>query len=339
MTRKKTTTGTMGSKRKTDSKKDKAEKAKAKEQAAPKAVEQKAHEVIPEVAVELLATYETLPDRAAILAEFADHYRDAAARALEAASAPPEPEPEAVVEEERPRLGQRRRKPTIDTPARYATRPQPSLTSVAGIDAPEGQGEGEPAAVVESSEDVPSLELPPPFEGAADAEEMASAIAPADPASEVGFEARPSSEVEPLSPFGAAPEADDLFALLKGDAPTRTVEEDLDFSYQTSQDQSSPFLVTPGAPAADDGATRMMSAFEDDGDALLGTPISQEALEAEIPTGEVEAEPAELIAPSDATTMIQAIADDDEEAAAPSAEPTPGPATRKSRKSSRKRKG
>ena len=107
--------------------------------------------------------------------------------------------------------------------------------------------------------------------------------------------------------------------------PATKTDSDFDFAFQATSDQSSPFLSTGLEPEAapDDGATRMIAAIGDDD---VGTPVAQEAIEA-------EAEPAaEYIAPNESTTMIQAMPDDE-----PPARETD--TVRRSRKSSKKRRG
>lgn len=295
MTRKKTTTGTMGSKRKTEAK----VKVAPEKAAAPKQAEHKANEVIPAVAIALLETYPALPDRSGILDQFADYFRAAKERAEALAIAPaPEPEPE------KPRQAERKVRPTLEPPRPRSAFDIPAATPVAEVAAPAYEPLAVEVAVVEEIAEV----APEPI-------------------------AEASPEPDPYSPFEAEParETDDLFALLAGETPSKAGDDDFDFSYQTSSDQSSPFLAAPSTfaeavtgqharPTLEDSATKMISAVEDDG--VFGTPIAQEALP-------VEAAPAH-IAPSESTMMIQAMPDD---------EPAEADAGRKSKKTSKKRRG
>ncbi len=304
MTRKKTTTGTMGSKRKTEAKVETTTKAKDKpaggdvagKAASPKRAEQKANEVIPEVACALLEANPSLPDQALILEEFSQHFRSAAARAealATASAAAVKAAPGSASEGEKQRGAERKRRPTVEPPSRLA----PRATS--------------------------SYEPPP----AAAAAPVAAEIAPvSDPIIDEPAPELVANDPEPeeVSMFAALEaeatrEPEDLFALLAADPTTsRATDDDFDFSYQSSSDQSSPFLAA--APLRDDSATVMVSAVEDD--AIFGTPIAQEALPAEpVPA---------TIAPNESTMMIQAMPDD---------EPAEAAATSKSRKSSKKRRG
>ncbi len=301
MTRKKTTTGTMGSKRKTEAK----VKVAPEKASAPKQAEHKANEVIPEVAIALLEANPTLPDRGGILDQFADYFRAAKERAEALASAPaPAPEPE------KPRVAERKVRATLEPP-------RPRMTSAFDM----------PAVVAPVAE----LVAPEPIAVATTFSVEETAEVEAEPLAEVEQPVT-SFEADPYSPFETEParETDDLFALLAGETPAKSSDDDFDFSYQTASDQSSPFLAAPstfadavtgehGRPVVDDGATRMISAVEDDG--VFGTPIAQEALPVEAPAH---------IAPTESTMMIQAMPDD---------EPTEAEAGRKSKKSSKKRRG
>jgi|GEM_PF-3323122 len=302
VTRKKTTTGTMGSKRKTETKaKDKpVEKA-----VPPKRAEHKANEVIPEVAVALLETHPSLPDQAFILEEFSEHFRSASTRAEALASAiaaAAKASPVAPEGDKQQRAGERKRRPTAEPPS---PRLSPRATSAYEP----------PAAVLASAPAAAPLAAVAAIE-----EEPATALVAAEPEPEMGSL---FAELE----AEATREPEDLFALLAAD-PTvpRAADDDFDFSYQTAADQSSPFLTAP-MPAAEreESATTMISAVEDD--ESLGTPIAQEALPAE-----ADVETATTLAPNESTMMIQAMPDDEP------AEADSG-AGRKSRKSSKKRRG
>ena len=300
MTRKKTTTGTMGSKRKTETK---AKDKPAEKVATPKRAEHKADEVIPEVAVALLEAHPSLPDRADILEEFAQHFRSAAARAeaSAAASAAAEKAASVATEGDRQRGGERKRRTTAEPPSRTVSRPVASF---------------EATVVATPAASAPVAVAAPVFESVMEDEPAAELIA-TEPEAEVSVFAALEAE--------ASREPEDLFALLAADPTTaRASDDDFDFSYQTSSDQSSPFLSAPmPAAALDEGATSMFGAFEDDG---LGTPLAMEALPAE----EEKPVPA-TIAPSESTMMTQAMPDD---------EPAEAEAAgRKSRKSTKKRRG
>lgn len=302
MTRKKTTTGTMGSKRKTETKvetkaKDKPAGDVAGKAASPKRAEQKANEVIPEVACALLEANPTLPDQALILEEFSQHFRSAAARAealATANAAAVKAAPGSASEGDKQRGAERKRRPTVEPPSRLAPRSTSSY-------------EPPPAAAAAPV----AAEIAPVFEPVIDDEPAPELVASEPEPEEVSVFAALEAE--------ATREPEDLFALLAADPTTsRASDDDFDFSYQTSSDQSSPFLAA--APLRDDSATVMVSAVEDD--AIFGTPIAQEALPAEpVPT---------TIAPNESTMMIQAMPDD---------EPAEAAATSKSRKSSKKRRG
>ncbi len=299
MTRKKTTTGTMGSKRKTEAK----VKVAPEKASAPKQAEHKANEVIPEVAIALLEAHPALPDRAGILDQFADYFRAAKERAEALAAAPaPAPEPE------KPRSAERKVRPTLEPP-------RPRMTSAF---------------------DAPVVAAPEPEAASPSAEPDAALDEVEAPLVEDVAEPEAAPEADLYSPFETEParETDDLFALLAGETPNKGGDDDFDFSYQTASDQSSPFLAAPSTfanavtgeharPAVDDGATKMISAFEDDG--VFGTPIAQEAMPAEPPP-----EAPAHIAPSESTMMIQAMPDD---------EPVEPDAGRKSKKTSKKRRG
>jgi len=299
VTRKKTTTGTMGSKRKTETKVETKAKEKPAEKAAPpKRAEQKANEVIPEVAVALLEAHPALPDQALILEEFSQHFRSAAARAEALASA------SAAAAQAAPASDsdkQRKRRTTVEAPARLSPRATSSYEPPV-VAAPAVSSVAAGAPVYESTEDVSSALEDEPAHAL-----VASEPEPEEPSVFAALEAEATREPE------------DLFALLAADPTTsRASDDDFDFGYQTASDQSSPFLAA--APLRDDSATVMVSAVDDD--AIFGTPIAQEALPVEAPA---------TVAPTESTMMIQAMPDE---------EPADGPAdTRKSRKSTKKRRG
>jgi len=360
VTRKKTTTGTMGSKRKADTKKERAEAAssggaaRAAKAVAPKE-QHKADEVIAEVAIALLEAHPTLPDKDYILESFASFYRDAAERAAAAAAAPvPEPAPEPEPEPK----PKRRASLTMDVASRPRPVSSPSVAPLAAV-APAAPAAVPVAQVLEVEEAQP-VEI---LEYEEDAGGIDALLAEAEGASE------------------ASAESDDLFALLAKEAEGK-VDDDFDFSFQTAADQSSPFFVAPAAPVVDEGATVVVEGLEAAVvDPFAGTPISQEALEADWqpssagPSGReadwqpssagpsgieadwqpgaavdaeeavIEAEeavgeqpdaeaPVALVEPSESTTLIQAMPDDE-----PADSGASAPQGRKSRKASKERRG
>lgn len=338
MTRKKTTTGTMGSKRKSDAKgKERADApSKAAERSAKAAAtkeQDRSDGVIPEVAIALLDAHPALPDKDHILEAFAVFYREvaerAAAAAIAAATRPPEPEPEP---EPKPK---RRTLPAADIASRPRLVSSPAVAPVAAV-------------------------LPVP--AAAPVPAVAEPIAAAAQVVEVE-EARPAEILEVDEEAGgldallaeaegasASSESDDIFALLAKEAEGK-VDEDFDFSFQTASDQSNPFFVTASPPSLDETSTVLVEGLEAETvDPFAGTPVSQEALDADFdrsafqePSAASEAatdEPSEtelpvaLVEPTESTTLIQAM---------PEEEPAEGGAgassARKSRKASKKRRG
>jgi len=159
-------------------------------------------------------------------------------------------------------------------------------------------------------EPEPEPELPP----------LAVAVEPEPPAIDVASEPSPIFVDDAPSIFETddAPPPEDIFAAL-GQSKPRSDSEDFGFT----SDYSDPFIsvARPVEPAAaePDERTSALPAFDD-----IVSAVSEEA------------------APTDRTTMIQAMPDDEE--AAESAEPTEaapedsGRGSRKSRKSSQRRK-
>lgn len=336
MTRKKTTTGTMGSKRKSDAKgKERADASSKAAERSAKATATKAQdkgdEVIPEVAIALLEAHPTLPDKDHILEAFAVFYREAAERAaaaaIAAAAPPPEPEPEP---EPKPK---RRTLPAADIASRPRLVSSPAVAPVAAI-LPAPAAAPVPAAaepVVAAAQVVEVEEVRPAeiLEVDEEAGGLDALLAEAEGAS-------------------ASSDSDDIFALLAKEAEGK-IDEDFDFSFQTASDQSNPFFVTASPPSPDETSTVLVEGLEAEVvDPFAGTPVSQEALDAdfdrsalressaepEAPTeepSEPEA-PVALVEPTESTTLIQAMPE--EEPAESSAS-----SSRKSRKASKKRRG
>jgi hypothetical protein len=336
-TRKKTTTGTMGSKKKS-TRADKATMADgspvdtggtAKKVAV--APEAKASEVIEAVPIALLATHAALPDRQELLSVFARHHLEARARHIELAARPePEPEPEPV----KPLKNQRAPlmpptlpgpRPSVSLAAPPPAKPEVELT-----------GSGPNAELVD---EPPLVPVAPEAIGEA-------------------LEERPTFAVDPLEdPLAAAEpdDSDDFFARLQaqGEAAVdgrSSMFEEMDFGVAVSSDQSSPFIVAPAAATDDlapaEGRTTMMQAFDDDGlveDELFAVSPRSDEEPAPLEVLEVAEDAAEsppaFAEPNDSTTMIQAVSDEDLEAAASSSEATPVAAGRKSRKASKKKRG
>lgn len=315
MTRKKTTTGTMGSKRKTE---QKPAAAKA-EKAATAKPEHKAGEVIPEVAVALLQSHPTLPDKASILEHFTLHFLEAKERqaappqVAPAPAAPPQAEPEAPT-------AFRKRRASEPVAARATSSWEPPAAAKVAVPEPVAPVPvtPEPTATPEPESIVDSLFAEVEASNAAPAEEpVAPFFAELEGSRFAAFDHELEAEVNRAE----SADIDDIFA----SPPSTKTDGDFDFAFQATSDQSSPFLSTGSeseAAAHDVGATRMISAIGDDD---LGTPVAQEALDA-------NAEPAAAyIAPNESTTMIQAMPDDE-----PARETD---TVRRSRKSSKKRRG
>jgi hypothetical protein len=303
MTRKKVTTGNMGSKRKSDKTKASDTPSVAPSKAAPKAAVAGASRVIPAVPVALLDANPNLPDKQALLDAFAEYYRAAEIRAVELARklSEPEPEPE-VVPEPTVTVTHKKKRPPYQPPTLPSLRPVVSQPApVLDLVRPAASAEPEPVAA------EPEVEVEPetvPEIG--EAEGLADALAEA--------EAAPVIEDDTA----------DIFAMLQAEAEGK-IDED-HFAVTSPSDQSNPFISTHTlatveleAEPADEGATKMIAAFRDD-DELIATPAPQ------------------LAEPVESTMLIQAMPDD--EPAEP-AEPEAGastPATRKSRKASKKKR-
>lgn len=309
MTRKKITTGNMGSKRKSDKAKPTETPRAAPAKAASKASVAGASRVIPAVPVALLDENPNLPDKHALLDAFAEHYRASELRAAELAKKLSEPEPEPVVEVAAPNTNKKKRPPyqppTLPSLRPVVTQPAPVLelalpTSVEPEVAQTASqpSEPEPVAAVEE----PTLEEAAPE--IAESEGMAAALAEAE----------------------SAPEPDDdtadIFAMLQAEAEGR-VDED-PFGMPSPSDQSNPFISTHTlataeleAVPAEEGATTMIAAFRDD-DELMATPEPQ------------------LAEPAESTMLIQAMPDD--EPAEPEATTEAPAAGRKGRKASKKKR-
>jgi len=350
MTRKKTTTGTMGSKRKT-TKSDKAPKSEASKVATP--AESKASEVIAPVSIALLAAHPTLPDREDILLTFAAHYVESQARHV-ALAAQPEPEPEPV----KP-VGKKGRTP-FQPPTLPSMRPvdlgHAPVNATHEDTLPDLQWDTATSAVAKADEVEPDAAFAETeesylsHEGAGASEaytEVLGVLEDEEPVALEGTEREESSEEDPFatldaSPAGVEDDADDFFARLQAQGEAAldgksSMFEEVDFSAQHPSDQSSPFITSPlvAEAEADEGRTTMIAAFPDDEDELLASPPAVEP--------ELEAEPEEAAAafaePNESTMMIAAITDDDIEAAtAPSEDGAEAKPARKSRKSSKKKR-
>jgi hypothetical protein len=350
MTRKKTTTGTMGSKRKT-TKADKAPKSDASKVATP--AESKASEVIAPVAIALLAAHPTLPDREDILLTFAAHYVEAQARHV-ALAAQPEPEPEPV----KP-VGKKGRTP-FQPPTLPSMRPvdlghAPGLAPQAET-LPDLQWDATTGAAAESVEAEPDAAFAEPEESdLAYAESVAPEAYPEvfedeEPAAVDTNEAGGLDEEDPFATLDESPgevedDADDFFARLQAQGEAAldgksSMFEEVDFSAHHPSDQSSPFITSPlvAEPEGDEGRTTMIAAFPDDEDELLAAPSAVEP-EPE-PEPELEQEEAAAFAePNESTMMIAAITDEDIEAATGASEDgAEAKPARKSRKSSKKKR-
>jgi hypothetical protein len=319
--RKKTTTGTMGSKRRTESK----TRIKAIDKDVPASrVEAKASEVIPEVAIELITAHPDLPDQAAILAEFAAHYRAAGERATaeaQAAESARAPEPSETTP--------RRRRSTFQPPSGVYMRPvgimpEPlAAAAPAPAEVPVAMAEEFASTAAESAAEVP----------------LAADLAP-EPSFDTGEDAKPLFELPEIGEsegIGAVlaesvstPEdasIQDVFAMLEKRAE-KQVDDDFDFSFQTAADQSNPFLTTSARASDEDLGTQILIAEEDD----TATPAQDVAA---LPA---DAEPSDeerprFAAPSESTTLMAAVVDEEP------VEAEGGGAARKSRKSSKKRRG
>ncbi len=344
MTRKKTTTGTMGSKRKT-TKADKAPKSETSKVTTP--AESKASEVIAPVAIALLAAHPTLPDREDILLTFAAHYVESQARHV-ALAAQPEPEPEPV-------------KP-VGKKGRTPFQP-PTLPSMRPIDLghapvfvtqeealPDLQWDAATGAAAESADEAEleaafaePEELDAFYEEAAEpevAEDHEPLAVGANDAGELG-EDDPFATLEG-SASAVEDDADDFFARLQAQGEAAldgksSMFEEVDFSAHHPSDQSSPFITSPlvAEPEADEGRTTMIAAFPDDEDELLA---ASPAVEPEPEAEPEEAAPA-FAEPNESTMMIAAITDEDIDAAtAPSEDGAEAKPARKSRKSSKKKR-
>lgn len=289
-----------------------------KAEVASEATESKASEVIPPVAIALLEAHPQLPDGAAILASFAEHYRESLERAAAAALAPPEPPPEPEPTRESKRTGPQPRPALHRTPVApptLATMPPPPPF--------------EPAPTVVVVEDEVTLAPPPDL----------ATLAPPEHATDAdALFAEPESAVfaEDAELFGdkSAASEDDIFASLGGASDAGTS----DAGFTASSDYSDPF-IRADAPATS-GGSDLFAASEIVADAEAPAPLFAEPEERTTAIAafeDVESAPVEEAAPTDRTTMIQAMPDDEPgEAAEGNGDDSPKTG-RKSRKSKKKK--
>ncbi|MFO0749448.1 MAG: hypothetical protein U1F43_27835 [Myxococcota bacterium] len=238
--------------------------------------EAKSDEVIPAVAIALLEAHPQLPDGDAILAAFAEHYRETLARAAELAAAPP-PEPE-------PAPAPPAKTGPHARPARAAWVP-PTLPPMAR---PVVEPEPEP-------ELAPLPELSPePLPDALDVGPSTDHGSPA-PFSEPEASSVFADDVELFGDTSQVSDDDIFAALAKGDA-----KSDDDLGFTPASDYSDPFIRT-AAPTPGSDPFIATSACAD-ADARTTAIPAFDDIEAAIP---------EEAGPTDRTTMIQAMPDDE----------------------------
>jgi len=274
---------------------------------------EKAREVIEPVKIALLEAHPTLPDSEEILEAFAEDYRTVETRRAERAAAAAAAQAEAArvaatkVAEKRP-VSRRTTRPAWSP--NEITAPVPEPVAAPSEHAPAPAPEPLPAVIEAEVE----IELPP----------LEAAVEPAPP--DMVLQPEPSSvfaEDAPLFGDEEIPPAEDIFASL-GQSSAASDPDDFGFGSGPSE-YSDPFIAVGKDQAAsataepDMPTSTSMPAFDD----VLSTP-SEDA------------------SPTDRTTMIQAMPDDEPEGDGngDTAEPeeAKSSAGRRSRKSSTRKK-
>ncbi|MCC6623001.1 MAG: hypothetical protein IT385_17210 [Deltaproteobacteria bacterium] len=268
----------------------------------------RAQEVIKPVRIALLEAHPSLPDTETILGAFAEHFRSAEERR---AAARAEAEAAAQKAELDKKIASRRTvRPSWAPAMPPATGPSPRpVAPPAAAPEPAIARPDEPAPVVVEAPAPTYARVPEPDYSTAEIEAEPLALAEDEASSVVVEDDAPSIFVE-----DDAPPADDIFASLGQSKPA--VGGD-DFAF--TSDYSDPFIaLDKAAPPPEPDEAAALPAFDD-----VVHAVAEEA------------------APTDRTTMIQAMPDDDEGEAA--SEPADngadaGKSPRKSRKSSQRRK-